>query len=89
VPVPGYAIAQAFAAGAVGFKAVKDILAVNVPGGGGYGTPGTSPGRPPSFNVVDNSSQNQLNQLIAGQTKVHLEAFVVESNNHSPTIEVK
>ena len=31
VPIPGYAIAQAVATGLVGFKAVRDIIAVQVP----------------------------------------------------------
>ena len=37
VPVPGYAIAQAIATGAVGLAQVRKILSVNVPGGGGGG----------------------------------------------------
>jgi hypothetical protein len=34
LPIPGYAIAQAIATGLVGFKAVKDIISVQVPTGG-------------------------------------------------------
>jgi hypothetical protein len=50
--IPGYAIAQAIATGLVGFKAVADIVKVQVPsGGGGTGTGttgggGASVGRP-------------------------------------------
>lgn len=39
IPIPGYAIAQAFATGLVGLNAVKNILKVKVPGkGGGIGS---------------------------------------------------
>jgi hypothetical protein len=34
-PIPGYAIIQAVATGAVGFKAVRDIIATPIPGAGG------------------------------------------------------
>jgi hypothetical protein len=36
-PIPGYAIAQAIATGLAGFAAVRNILAVKVPNGGGGG----------------------------------------------------
>jgi len=39
IPIPGYAIAQAFATGLVGLNAVKNILKVKVPGkAGGIGS---------------------------------------------------
>ena len=38
VPIPGYAIVQAIATGLIGFKAVKDIISVQVPTGGGGST---------------------------------------------------
>jgi hypothetical protein len=41
VPIPGYAIAQSIATGLAGFAAIKNILAVQVPGGGSSG--GQSP----------------------------------------------
>ena len=37
VPIPGYAIVQAVATGLIGFKAVKDIISVQVPTTGGGG----------------------------------------------------
>jgi hypothetical protein len=37
LPIPGYAIVQAVATGLVGFKAVADIVKVQVPNGGGGG----------------------------------------------------
>jgi len=42
IPVPGYAIVQAIATGLVGFKAVADIVKVQVPQGGGSGGSGGS-----------------------------------------------
>jgi hypothetical protein len=44
-PIPGYAIAQAIATGLAGFAAVRNILAVKVPNGGGGG------GSVPSMNL--------------------------------------
>ena len=80
IPIPGFAIAQAVATGIAGFAAVKNILAVKVPGGGGGsgGGGGTSPTRPPSFNVVGNSPQNQLNQALLEQNKEPVKAYVLE-----------
>ncbi len=46
VPIPGYAIAQAIATGVAGLAAVKNILAVKVPGGTGSGG-----GSTPSINI--------------------------------------
>ncbi len=46
VPIPGYAIAQAIATGVAGLAAVKNILAVKVPGG-----TGSSGGSTPSINI--------------------------------------
>ena len=69
VPVPGYAIAQAVATGLAGFAAVKNILAVQVPGGqGGGSVPGGQPAAP-AFNVVESSGQNQLNQSLLEQKR--------------------
>jgi hypothetical protein len=48
VPVPGYAIAQSIATGVAGLAAVKNILAVRVPGNnGGGGSGGGTPSLPP------------------------------------------
>ena len=63
---------------ATGFKAVKAITAVNVPGGGGGGGASTSPitaPPAPSFNVVGNTGVNQLAQTLGTQQPV--QAFVV------------
>jgi hypothetical protein len=83
VPVPGFAIAQSIATGLAGFAAVKNILSVNVPGGGGgggsVGNTG-SPSRPPAFNVVESSSQNQLNSQLLQSRDQPIETFVVDRN---------
>jgi chromosome segregation ATPase len=48
VPIPGYAIAQSIATGVAGLAAVKNILAVRVPGNnGGGGSGGGTPSLPP------------------------------------------
>ena len=77
VPIPGYAIAQAIATGLVGFEQVRNILAVNVPGGGAA-PGGGAPSRPPAFNVVDTSAENQLNTALLEQNNEPVQAFVVE-----------
>lgn len=81
IPIPGYAIAQSIATGLAGFAAVKKILSVKVPGGGGGGNVSTgSPQRnAPSFNVVGTSGTNQLAQSLQQQNEP-IEAFVVASN---------
>jgi hypothetical protein len=72
---------------ATGFKSVKAITAVKVPGGGGGGggaTPSMSAsgggGTPaaPSFNVVGNSGVNQIAQTLGAQQPV--QAYVVANN---------
>jgi hypothetical protein len=63
-----------------GFKAVKNIMSVKVPKGGGGGSGNTiSAGTPsaPSFNVVGQSGANQIAQSIAGKNTQPLKAFVV------------
>lgn len=67
---------------ATGFKAVKAITSVKVPGGGGGGaspTPisvgGGAIAAAPSFNVVGTSGQNQIAQTLGNQAPV--KAFVV------------
>jgi hypothetical protein len=63
-----------------GLASVKQILAVKVPGqgGGGGGIGGGSAVRPPSFNVVANNPQNQLNQALLEQNNEPVQAFVLE-----------
>lgn len=72
------ALATAAAATAVlqGLARVKQILAVNVPGGVGS-SPVTGPSAP-SFNVVAASGQNQLNQALIERDTAPVEAFVTE-----------
>lgn len=68
---------------ATGFKAVKAITAVQVPGGGGGATPtpiSVSGGSvaAPSFNVVGTSGQNQIAQTLGNQAPV--KAYVVSND---------
>jgi hypothetical protein len=90
LPSPYDYIAKAVNVAAIlstGFKAVKAITSVKVPGGGGGGggaTPSMSAsgggGAPaaPSFNVVGNSGINQVAQTLGAQQPV--QAYVVASN---------
>lgn len=86
VPIPGYAIAQAIATGAVGFANVAKIASVKVPnagGGGSAGSPASSGGgssTPPSFNIVGQNSNNQLAQSIANKQSQPIQAYVVSGN---------
>ena len=85
VPIPGYAIAQAIATGLTGFAAVKNILAVSTPGGGGGSVPSASAitapavALAPSFNVVGTSDSNQLAQSVSNQVQQPIQAFVVST----------
>jgi hypothetical protein len=70
---------------ATGFKAVKAITAVKIPGGGGGGaapTPisvsGGAVASAPSFNVVGTSGQNQIAQSLGNQAPV--KAYVVSND---------
>ena len=72
---------------ATGFKAVKAITSVQVPGGGGGGATSPSPinmsagaSASPSFNVVGISPQNQLAQSISNQNNVPIKAYVVSKD---------
>jgi hypothetical protein len=85
--IPGYAIAQAIATGAVGFANVKKIASVKIPNskGGGGGATGSSPSggassQPPSFNIVGASDTNQLADAIGGQAQQPVQAFVVAND---------
>lgn len=82
----GLKIANVAIIAATGFKAVKDIVSVKVPGGGGGGSaPSLSAGisggggasSAPKFNVVGNSGVNQLAGVIAGKENTPVKAFVV------------
>lgn len=73
VPVPGYAIAQAIVTGLAGFAAVRNILKVQVPkGGGGGGSTGSASLSMPSVSAtaplapqaqVTNLSQGSINAV--------------------------
>jgi len=82
--IPGYAIAQAIATGVAGFAAVKKIVAVQVPGGGGSGSSqtGSLPTAPqaPAFNVVGASGETQLADAIGSQTQRPARAYVVSND---------
>jgi hypothetical protein len=82
VPGPvGIALGAVAAAGALasGYASVKKILAVKTPGGGGGGggVGGGSAPAPPQFNIVGQSSTNQLSQTIAGQQNRPIQTYVV------------
>ena len=84
VPVPGYAIAQAIATGAVGFANVKKILSTKVPnsgggGGGGANVGGATP-QAPSFNIVGATETSQLAEAIGTQTQEPVQAYVVAND---------
>ena len=82
----GLKIANVAIIAATGFKAVKDILSVQVPGGGGGGGGGGAQGgsapsmTAPSFNTVGSSSTNQLAQTIGSQSQTPIKSYVVASD---------
>lgn len=86
VPIPGYAIAQSIATGLSGFAAVKNILSVQVPGGGS--TAGGSAGAlgggfqpaAPSFNIVGDAGINQLTETIGITTNAPVRAYVTSGD---------
>lgn len=81
--IPGYAIAQSIATGIAGLAAVKKIVAVKVPGGGGgsnqTGSLPTAP-TPPAFNIVGASGETQLADAIGSQTQRPARAYVVSND---------
>lgn len=85
VPGPvGIGLGAVAAAGALasGYASVKKILAVKTPGGGGggggIGGGGVAPPPPPpQFNIVGQSSTNQLSQTIATQQNRPIQTYVV------------
>lgn len=84
IAIPGYAIAQAIATGAVGFANVKKILSVKVPNskGGGAGGVNVSEATPqaPSFNIVGATETSQLAEAIGTQTQEPVQAYVVAND---------
>jgi hypothetical protein len=78
-PYGPWNIAQAAATLAMGFKQVKDIMAVKIPGkepaSGGDG--GGLTIQAPDFNVVGASQTSQLAETVAGQQAKPVKAFVV------------
>ena len=81
----GLKIANVAIIAATGFKAVQDIVSVQIPGGGGGGGGGAQTGSAPSmtapsFNTVGSSSTNQLAQTIGQQTQTPQRSFVVASD---------
>jgi hypothetical protein len=80
-------IASTVVIAASAFKTVKDIAAVNVPGGAGGGSApsgggaggGTAPAAP-SFNVVGTGGTNQIAQVMSDQGAAPVQAYVVASN---------
>ena len=81
----GLKIANVALIAATGFKAVKDIVSVKVPGSGGGGSApsigsaggGTSA---PQFNVVGNSGVNQLASVVANKEQPPIKTYVVSSD---------
>ncbi|GAA4907125.1 hypothetical protein [Mucilaginibacter defluvii] len=84
VPIPGYAIAQAIATGAVGFEQVRKIIDTKVPTVGG-GTGGGSVTAPVINSQVinrENNGTNEIRQSIdntAKQTR-NIRAYIVDKD---------
>ena len=82
--IPGYAIAQAIATGAVGFANVKKIISTKVPksSGGGGASVGAAAATPqaPSFNIVGATETSQLAEAIGEQTQEPVQAYVVAND---------
>jgi hypothetical protein len=81
----GLKIANVAIIAATGFKAVQDIVSVQIPGGGGGGggsaPSGSAPSMTaPSFNTVGSSSTNQLAQTIGRQSQEPIRSYVVASD---------
>lgn len=78
----GLKVANIAFVASTGFKAVKQILSTNpMSSGGGGGSSGGGGGSsaPPQFNLVGQSSTNQLTATIAGQQNRPVQTFVVGS----------
>jgi len=79
VAIPGWAIAQAIATGAVGFAQVQNIIATNVPGESNVGYTMANTPSAPRFNVVGASPINQIAQSLGGEIPP-VKAYVVASD---------
>jgi hypothetical protein len=79
---PAYPVVQASLAGVFAALQIRKILSTNVGSasassvGGGGGGGGSAPA-PPQFNIVGQSSTNQLSQTIAGQQNRPIQTYVV------------
>ncbi len=85
VGIPGYAIAQAIATGAVGFANVKKIISTKVPnssGGGAAASVGAAAATPqaPSFNIIGATETSQLAEAVGSQTQEPVQAYVVAND---------
>ena len=80
----GLKIANVATIAGIGFKAVKSILSTNPMAGGGSGTAPTSGGSSatstPQFNMVGQSSTNQLAQTISSQQNRPIRTYVVSGD---------
>jgi hypothetical protein len=80
---PAYPVVQASLAGVFAALQIRKILSTNVGSasassvGGGAGGGGGSTPAPPQFNIVGQSSTNQLSQTIAGQQNRPIQTYVV------------
>ena len=83
VPIPGYAIAQAIATGIAGLAAVKNIVAVQVPGGGGGGSAPSAPnlntGSPLQPTTIGTNQVTLDSRSINAIGNRSIRAYVVES----------
>lgn len=83
VPVPGYAIAQAIATGVAGLAAVKQIVSVQVPGGGGGGSAPSAPnlnaGSPLQPTTVASNQVTLDQRSINAMGNRAIKAYVVET----------
>jgi DNA repair exonuclease SbcCD ATPase subunit len=78
IPIVGPVLApiNAGLAIAAGFKNIKSILDVQVPGGGGGSVPAMSVPVAPSFNVVGNSGVNQVANVLNNQGMPPIKTYV-------------
>lgn len=79
VPIPGYAIAQAIATGAVGFAQVAQIYRTNTKGKNPSSQTSTSAPAAqvtPQFNIVGSSGASQLRDAVEGALDRPIQAYV-------------
>lgn len=81
VPIPGYAIVQSIATGLSGLAAVKNILAVQVPGARAGGSTPSMPSAPRIPQISSSTSINQNNPIPTTQLNVKdSRVYVVETD---------